>query len=51
MRSTVFKRLSLPENMSAEDKLKLCAAHINDLEAHLEVIIERVNRRITEVER
>ena len=45
-----LKKLYLPHDISAEEKVRLCAAHINDLETNLEVIIEAIGKRIEEVE-
>lgn len=47
MSKTVFKRLTLPEGMTSEEKLKLCAAHINDLETRLEIAFEKINGRLS----
>ncbi len=46
MSKVILKKLSLPQNASLEEKLKLCEAHINDLENHLEVILNQIKEKI-----
>ena len=49
MSKVSLKKLYLPHDMPADEKIRLCAAHINDLETNLELLMETVNRKIEEV--
>ena len=49
MNEIYFKGLYLPNGATAEEKIKILADHIGELETRLEIVLEAINTKLLAV--
>ena len=50
MKKVILKKAFVSPNMSADEKIDALAEHVNDLEHHLELILNLMNSKILKKE-